>query len=66
MRSRVKCRGTRRLGGREAGSEAWEVLDRRVAAGDWAVGEWEIAWAQFPMTLEKSDFCGARAGWMAG
>lgn len=37
------------------------MLARRLAAG-----EWEIAWAQLPVTLEKSDFHGARAGWLAG
>lgn len=48
-------------GGREGGlGEYWP--------GGWrlAAGEWEIAWAQFPVTLEKSDFCGAKTGWLAG
>lgn len=64
MVSRVKRRGTRRLGAREAGREAWEGIG--AAAGDRAAGEWEIAWAQLPVTLEKSDFCGAKTGWPAG
>lgn len=48
-----------REGGREGGlGECWP--------GGLAAGEWEIAWAQLPVTLEKSDFHGARAGWLAG
>lgn len=46
-----------RQGSREGGLGVW---DWRLAAG-----EWEIAWAQFPVTLEKSDFSGGRAGWLA-
>lgn len=38
MVSRVKRRGTRRVGAREAGREAWESIGP-------AAGEWEIAWA---------------------
>lgn len=64
MVSRVKRRGTRRLGAREAGREAWES----IGPGGWrlAAGEWEIAWAQSAVTLEKSDLCGAKTGWLAG
>lgn len=49
-------------GGREGGLAS---IGPAAGGGRLAVGEWEIAWAQFAMTLEKSDFCGSE-DWLDG